>query len=540
MRTILVHPTIPGRMWIGSVAGGIWRTDNSGASWTPVDDFMANLAVTSMVIDPVNPNVLYAATGEGFFNFDALPGAGIFKSLDGGVTWSQLPSTNNPNFQWVNRLAHHPTISGRLFAATKDPSGVWRSTNGGVSWTQVLSTVDTDTTAALDIKIHPTFPDRILAGTQDLILPNFRAEVYYSSDGGNIWFEQTIGGVKLPDTSFRCEVAFAGNNGNMYVSMDRNGGEVWRSTDNAATWTLLNTGSNYLGTQGWYDNMIWVDPTNSSLMVVGGIDLWRSTNGGTTFCRISDWTSYHTGTSAHADQHFLTPVLGYNGNTVRRVYVGNDGGIQTAADIATVTTNSGWTNLANGLGITQFYGAAAAPNGSVIVGGTQDNDKLRYTGNANGWFQAETGDGGYSAIDFNNPSIFYGSQPRLQIRKSTNGGQSYFNAFAGISDAGSGLTSRFIAPFAMDPNNSTRLIAGGANIWRTTNGARAGPRSARRSAALPLRSALRSASSPATRRRCGSDTTTAPYRGRRTAARAGPTSTAIRPAFRTGWSPTSR
>jgi hypothetical protein len=472
IRSILVHPTVTSRMWVGSVSGGIWRSDNSGSSWFPVDDFMANLAVTTLAFDPTNTNTMYAGTGEGFFNTDALPGAGIFKSVDGGVTWNQLPSTNNILFKHVNRIAHHPTQTGVLYAATT-PALLWKTTNGGDTWTLPLAPPASQNSGIGDVKVHPTIPNRVLVGT----LPDTTGEgsVHFSTDGGANWSEETTGLANaLPNDPNRSEVAF-GRGDTMYVSMDRSGGQLWRSTNAGATWSLRNSGTNYFvnssGSQGWYDNALWVDPTNSNTVIVGGIDLWRSTNGGTTFSKISDWNKYHTGLSAHADQHAIVHHPGYNGSTNRTVFFGNDGGIQRATNVSTVDDSTGWTNLANGLGITQFYAGAAAVDGSVILGGAQDNDKLRYNGGAtSSWVQVETGDGGYCAVDFTNSSVLYGEGIRLSIRKSTNGGVSYFNAISGLTDAGN-TNSPFIAPFAMDPFNSNILFAGSYRVWKTTNGA---------------------------------------------------------------------
>ena len=94
-RSLVIHPTTPTTMWAGAVAGGVWKTTDGGASWAPLDDMMANLAVSSMALDLTNPNVLYAGTGEGFYNGDVVRGAGIFKSTNGGTTWTQLPSTTS-------------------------------------------------------------------------------------------------------------------------------------------------------------------------------------------------------------------------------------------------------------------------------------------------------------------------------------------------------------------------------------------------------------------------------------------------------------
>lgn len=463
IRTILPHPTISGRIFIGSVSGGIWRSDNSGASWTPVNDFMSSLAVCSLAIDPTNTNVLYAATGEGFYNFDALPGAGIFKSSDGGTTWNQLTSTAHPGLAYVPRIAHHPTSANTLYAACRDTLGVLRTTNGGTSWTVLLTTGR----PPVDVKVQPTNANRILVGTTSF---NNDGEVYLSLDAGSTWSLQTTNASgKLPSFTGRCEVAFGSGN-TFYVSMDRNKGELWRTTDAGTTWTLRNSGTQYLNTQGWYGNDLWVDPTNNSFLVVGGIDLYRSTDGGSTLTRISDWKQYHTGLSAHADQHAIVAAPGYDGSSNRRVYFGNDGGIQTAANVSTVTQTSGWTNLANGLGITQFFSGASSPTASVIIGGTQDNDKLRLLsgGGSGSWYQAETGDGGYSAVNYNNANILYGCYPSLYILKSTNQGDSYFNAYTGLADSSNALS---VAPFVMDPANPSILYAGGARLWKTTNAA---------------------------------------------------------------------
>ncbi|MCA9727602.1 MAG: hypothetical protein KC729_07960, partial [Candidatus Eisenbacteria bacterium] len=368
VRAILVHPTITNRMWIGAASGGIWRSDDAGGSWTPVDDFLPSLAVTSLVMDPTNANVLYAGTGEGFYNFDAAPGAGIFKSTDGGANWSQLTSTNNTTFRYVNRLAHHPSVSGTLWAACRD-GGIRKTTDGGVSWSLVLSTPS----PACDVKVQASNGNRVLAGSTGF-LPDLFGSAWLSTDGGASWSEQTTGGAgKLPSDAGRCEVAF-GTGNYLYASLDHNGGEVWRSTNSGSTWSLR--GSPSLGGQIWYDNALWVDPANNEFVVVGGVNAYRSTNGGTTFSVITDWGQYHHGLSAHADQHAIVPHPGYNGSTNRTVFFGNDGGIQKATNIGTVAPTTGWTNLANNRGITQFFKGASSPSGSVIVGGAQDNDKL--------------------------------------------------------------------------------------------------------------------------------------------------------------------
>jgi len=469
IRAICIHPTNTNTIFIGSVSGGIWRSTNGGSSWSPMNDFLANLAITSIVIDPQNNNLMYASTGEGFWSYDGLPGAGIFKSTNGGTTWTQLASTNNDDFKYVNRLAHHPDSTGVLYAVTRG-AHVYKTTDGGITWVDKLTTAS----SAMDVRINPSNVARVVVGCGN--------DVYTSADWGNTWTNQTTGiANKLPNNPGRCEVSFCPSNiSRIYVSLDVNNGEIWRSADNGVTWARRCTGYGYLGTQGWYDNTIWIDPTNSDRLVVGGIDNYRSTDGGANLTPISDWHDYHNGgsaNSAHADNHIIINHPDYNGTTNKIVFFGNDGGIQKATDITTVSLNSGWTNLCNStLGITQMHAGSAAPDGSVIIGGTQDNDCVRYRASgawsgSSGWYQEEYGDGGYCAIDPTNTNIHYTEYTNLSISKSTDGGATNAGATTGLNDAGDGTTALFVAPFSMDPNNSSRLIAGGASIWRTTNAA---------------------------------------------------------------------
>jgi HYDIN/CFA65/VesB family protein len=447
IRAIAIHPTDTDTMWIGSVAGGIWKTTNAGASWAPVDDFMANLAVTSLILDPQNSSIMYAATGEGFFNVDALRGAGIFKSTNGGTTWTQLRSTSRPAFYYVNRLAISPD-GATLLAATQ--AGIFQSTNGGAGWTLRWAT------ESLDVKFHPSDSTRAIAGhwTGALV----------SSDGGQSWSSAT----GVPGTG-RCEVAYAPSNGNIvYASCDSSRGRLYRSATGGVSFTLVNTGNSYLGNQGWYDNVVWVDPTNPAVVMVGGIDLWRSTNKGATLTKVSRWFRAPT-QSAHADHHAIVAHPGFNGTSNRVVFFGNDGGIYRTDDIYAVASLSGWQALNNNLGITQFFSAAGNATSGLIVGGTQDNGTLRYAGAVNGWTSMFGGDGGFSAADPTDPNYMYGEYAYLQIHRSTNGGVSAAYIWSGIADAGASSTANFTAPFILDPNNPAVLLAGGGRLWRTSN-----------------------------------------------------------------------
>lgn len=443
IRSILTHPTNPDRLWVGSVSGGIWTTEDGGASWYPVDDFMSNLAVATLVMQPDNPNLLYAGTGEGFYNFDGIRGAGVFKSTDGGVNWEQLPATATEDWYFVNRLSISP--DGAVILAATD-SGIWRSEDGGSSWTRVLvSWQDVQ-----DINFQPYDSDLAIASGSS-------AGAWYSIDAGLTWKPAS----GIPEESGRVEVAYASSAPHIvYASVNLHDGEVWKSSDGGMTYSpVMDTGAGYLGGQGWYDNIIWVDPTNADVVVVGG-SLWirRSTDGGVNFTDIS---------GIHPDHHAIVAETFFDGVENTAVYFGNDGGIARAANIYTVSPTEGWEDLNNNLGITQFYGAAGNPDTGVIIGGTQDNGTPRFPGDTENWTFMNWGDGGWAAADPTDPDYFYGEYIGLSIYRSNDGGRSSSWIYEGLEDTYN--CANFIAPFILDPNNPNTLLAGGCRLWRSTN-----------------------------------------------------------------------
>lgn len=485
-RSIVVDPAAPQKIWVGSVGGGIWHTTDGGAHWAPVDDYMANLAVSCMVMNPKKPSMIYAGTGEGFFNVDAIRGAGIFQTAD-AVTWKQLSATATADFNAVNRLAMSKSGSV-LLAATA--TGLFRSSDKDrKTWTKVLDV------AMADVKFHPRLSTRAIAGALD------NGAAYYTTNGGRTWKAATHG-----PWSGRVELAYSAKNPNVvYASVQMTNGEIWRSTNGGRTYqrrgTLDANGAPapYLGDQGWYDNVIWAgDPTDEKLVIVGGIDLWKSLDGGDTLNEISTW--WHP-QSIHADHHAIVSHPGYDGVSNRAVFFGNDGGVFKADDIHAVGTEaqppyvSGWTELVNNYGVTQFYGGAGNAASGKIIGGAQDNGTICFdplTGTEH-WKTVFGGDGGWCAADPSDPNVFYGEYVYLNIHRNTDGGATddssgdryisgqFWNPAINdwawkavpyrIPDA-MARRSLFIAPFVLDPNEPNRLIAGGLSLWRT-NDARA-------------------------------------------------------------------
>ena len=237
---------------------------------------------------------------------------------------------------------------------------------------------------------------------------------------------------------------------------------------------MRSTGTQYLSSQGWYGNTIWADdPGDENFVIVGGVEVYRSTDGGVTLEAISDWNKFPA--SAHADQHSIVSHPNYNGQSNTTVFFTNDGGIYRNDDVINTTTTSGWVSLNNNFGVTQFYGAAGNTKSGRIIGGTQDEGTVLYqpppgaTTGPNGYRVMALGDGGFAAADRDDPDYLYGEYVYLQLQRSTNGGLKAGYIFNGIADSGSKERALFIAPFILDPFDQKTMFAGGQSLWRSTN-----------------------------------------------------------------------
>lgn len=515
-RSLLIHPTTPDVMWAGGVAGGIWKTTDGGQTWVPKADLLVNIAVNSMLLDPRNPDVLYAGTGEGFFNADAVRGAGILKSTDGGETWTQLPSTTTPDFHYVQKIVMSRGSSQRLYAATR--TGVFRSTDGGGSWTKVHD--GTAVNGCMDLAIQT---DRALAFVFAACGTFTQARVVRALDTAST---QTWTTVFSPANMGRTSLAIAPSNQNVIYAMAASSATtgnfadgllgVYRSTASGAagSWTtrvdntsavplnrvLLSNpvfaflsqcgfGTGAFLNQGWYDNALAVDPKDPNVVWAGGIDLFRSDDGGANWGQASHWW-FTRGVDPeynHADHHLLVFHPQYDGTTNKIMYSANDGGIYRTDDArapvsyspAPITAASpvcgntapgvlSWTGLNNGYEVTQFYHGLPYPSGATFFGGTQDNGTVRGTlaAGRGAWQEIRGGDGGYVAVNPTNTNMLWVENTGLSIQRSTNGGATYSSFTSGITEATGNFL--FITPFAQDPSNPAIMWIGGARPWRTT------------------------------------------------------------------------
>jgi hypothetical protein len=289
----------------------------------------------------------------------------------------------------------------------------------------------------------------------------FHAALYSTNAGAN--WSSAAGLSQVWDFGSRIELAYAPSNpSTVYASVAIDGGVIYRSTDGGHSYTLRTTS----GTSGvnWYANPLWVDPTDPDFLVTGGYNILKSVDGGVTLSQISD--GYIMTVQPHVDIHFFTHGPGFAGGD-RRLYVGTDGGVWRADDIYTASTTSGWSRCDQTYRTTQFYGAAGDGPSRRLYGGTQDNGTLCLDAGSSQAILPFGGDGGFCAIDPTDANYCYGEYITLQIHRSKNGGQSADYIYYGIADAGT--HANFIAPFVLDPNNSNRMLAGGASLWRTNN-----------------------------------------------------------------------
>jgi photosystem II stability/assembly factor-like uncharacterized protein len=447
--TVAVHPTNANLLYVGGAQGGVWRTTDGGISWTPLTDKECSLAMGSIALDPVNPAIVYAATGEQHFSGDSYYGCGVLRSTDGGNTWTRLGATTFIRSR-ISRLLILPSTAGTVTTTTilvAADNGLWRSANGGASWTQLRTGI------ATDLVLDP-------ANEQIMYVAVRTQGVFRSADGGTTW--QPLG-VGFPTASVgRINIAITRTASNRLFASVHNISDsmllgIWTTTDAGATWTQLPATGASCGNQCWYDMFIAVHPTNPNTIYFGGVRLYRSLDGGVSFATI--------GNSIHVDQHNIA----FDPQNPQRVYVTNDGGIYRSDDGGT-----SWVSLSAGLELTQFYGGISLhpSEHAIVLGGTQDNGTLRYNNNPT-WAAVIGGDGGFTAINYDNPTIQFGETQWTTTSMSS--GPRRSDAGGPFARKVNGIvtteTALFIPPMVMDPNNPQVLYFGTNRLYRTTDAA---------------------------------------------------------------------
>ena len=439
------HPTDPNTFYCAAAGGGVWKTTNGGANWTVLTDGLPSLMSGSIAIDPLSPNTLYYGTGELNFSLDSYYGAGVFKTTNAGTTWTQIATTGTVG-SYVSQITVFPTNSSLVFLSGS--AGVYKSTNAGATWTSTSSGLYTHC-----VIVDPTNSQVMYTSVDGLV--SFYGVVEKTTNGGASW---TILGGGLPSSDVgRILLAMAPNDHNtLYASIAAvsTGGllGLYRTTDGGTTWTPQATTPNYLSSQGWYDNSVCVKPTDANTVIVGGLDIYKSTTGGTGLLQMTLWSTTTSSTMSHADIHFL----GYNGSTL---YCGSDGGVYKS-------TNDGvtWTDLNATISSLQYQSADYDPvNSNLLYGGCQDNNKQTSTDGGLTWNQRTTGDGGYTVVDPVITTINYGQYVGGSCQRSNNSGVSYTEIRPSLGSGG-----LFYNPYEMAPGDPQTLVYGDSQVWKTT------------------------------------------------------------------------
>jgi photosystem II stability/assembly factor-like uncharacterized protein len=436
----------PGRdniVYAGLADGGVFKTTDGGLTWVGLNDGLPSLAVKSLVLDPTNPNIVYAGTGEGYFNIDAAIGQGVMKSTDGGATWT----FSTPFAQYVNRLAIDPRAPATLFAATR--TGVFKTTDANATWRLVFSGHN-----CIDLTLDPENPQTVVIAVWDRAANQTENGIWRTTDGGATW-ARVSAGLPRGDLSGRAALARSPSNPRiLYAGIAQPNTSlpvmgIWKSADGGATWNQIAGTPSYCGSQCWYDSELTVHPANPDIVFAGGLFLWKTVDGGVTWAR-SD-------TGVHVDHHSLA----FGGSNRDVIYSGNDGGVFRSTDGGTT-----WSAMNYGLGGTQFYALAVSPTDpSITYGGTQDNGTQKGSG-AGGFQQVLGGDGMVPLVDPTDPMFVYAESQNGGLARSTNGGISFTGARTGIVAA-----DRFnwVTPWVLDPTNPQVLYAGSHRLYKSTN-----------------------------------------------------------------------
>ncbi|MBU6343043.1 MAG: hypothetical protein KGS48_16225, partial [Bacteroidetes bacterium] len=450
VNAIAFHPSNTNTFWLGSPSGGLWKTTDGGLNWTTNTDNFSVLGISGIVVTPSNPNIMYVATGDGDAGDNY--SIGVLKSTDGGSTWSSTGLTFPVSSGvLIRRLVMDPNDETQLFVAST--SGIYRTVNSGTSWTQVQSG------NFYDLEAQP-------GATSNNFYAATGSSIYRSTDNGATWSNvQTISG------SGRIALGItAADNTNVVAlcSAASNSGflGLYRSTNSGASYTLQSSTPNLLGYeangsdtggQGWYDLVVTIDPTNANVIFVGGVNIWKSTDAGVTWTLNTFWYNNPPYNEMHADKH----AFEWQNNTT--LFCGNDGGIYK-------TTNGGtsWTDLSSTLAISQLYRIGVSQTTNAVVAGLQDNG-TKFRNNAGTWSDVIGGDGMECIIDFSNAQYAYGELYYGEIYRSSNSGASFPTNISANIPGGMPTDGAWITPYILSPSNSATIIAGYADVYKSTN-----------------------------------------------------------------------
>jgi photosystem II stability/assembly factor-like uncharacterized protein len=445
---IAFHPTNPNIWWVGAASGGLWATINNGASWECLTDDNGVLAVSDIIIptDYAISKIIYIATGDRDAGDNN--SIGVLKSTDNGATWNETGLIFSiGEGRRVNRLLLDPNDNNTIIAATN--VGVFKTTNGGATWNTQLSTQN-----FIDMEYKPG-DFNILYGSNGFYANG--SHIWRSTDGGINWTRvATINQqrTELAVTPANPDIVYAvtsTNSSGLYgVYKSINSGESFEKiagySPNMLGWNSDGSGS---GGQGWYDLCVAVSPTNADVILLGGVNTWRSTNGGADWQIVNHW--WGDGVQAvHADKHALV----YRDDGI--LFEGNDGGVYISSNDGTY-----WINKTNGMRISQMYKlGCSATHPNEVITGLQDNGSKLFTNN--NWRDVYGGDGMECLIDYSDVNTQYATIYYGNIYRTTD----HWGWIDQINPRDDGA---WVTPYIIHPSNPEILYAGYNDLWKTEN-----------------------------------------------------------------------
>ena len=507
------------RIYAAFATSGVWKTDDDGATWQPIFDHFPVSSIGDIEVAPSNPDVVWIGTGEANLFRASMPGAGVYKSRDGGKTFihAGLADTHT-----IARIIVHPTNPEIVYVAATGHGwtdnamrGVYKTTNGGSSWQKVFSR--SERTGASDLVMDPTDPQTLYVSMWQRIRRKWsdpRVEpgygeggIWKSTDGGSKWSEVSSG---LPEPSVRGRIGIDISRSNpsvLYAFVDNyeagrppkegerdaygrpimeariKSAEIYRTTDKGATWTKTSESNDFMlrhsGTYGWVFGQIRVDPTNENTIYSLGLGLNVSTDGGKTFTSLR---------GMHGDHHGLwidskNPAILYNAN---------DGGFYQSADAGKT-----W-KFAVTAGGAQFYNVTVdGSNPAWAYGSIQDHGSYRGKIDVSAgrdkippvqWENAPGGEGSFQAVDHANPNVvyshgFYGNFTRTDLsitqppggRRGGGGGAAPAPPPTGpqrvtnIRPKEVDLRAQWMAPVIVSPHDSNTVYVGYQFVFKSAN-----------------------------------------------------------------------
>lgn len=469
------NPLEPNIVYAAAATGGVFKSSDTGQTWSPIFDDQAVLTIGDIGIDPVNPNIIFVGTGEANGGHNNFPGGGIYKSTDAGESWklAGLEGTTSIGRIVINPLNTniiYVAAVGSYFAPTPQ-RGLYKSTDGGTTWSKSLFV--SDSTGAIDIVMDKNNPNKLLVAKWERVRgPNVShlygssSGIYKSVDGGASWEKlgvdkglpdpnlNKIGRIGLTISPSNPDIVFAlFNDGSFYTGL-------YVTHDFGATWERLDP--NNLISQGtssfsWYFGQVRVHPNDPNTIFVMDVAFMKSTDKGSTWPIIY---GYGGPEELHVDHH----ALAFHPSNPDYLINGNDGGINISTD-----GGNTWSNRAL-LPVTQFYEIGLDINApQALYGGTQDNGTIRTkSGNTNDWDAIFGGDGFYVIVDPINPNIIYAESQFGGLGKSIDGGMTFNYALDGV-DINEPVN--WSAPLVMDPQNHNVLYYGTDRIYRSSSAA---------------------------------------------------------------------